>query len=40
MTYTRTQSLASPVALADAKDYLRALHDDDDLLIQRLILAA
>ena len=22
MTYTRTQSLASPVALADAKDYL------------------
>lgn len=30
----------SPVPLTDAKDYLRALHDDDDLLIQRLLDAA
>ena len=30
----------SPVPLTDAKDDLRALHDDDDLLIQRLLDAA
>lgn len=38
--FTRTPTLAVPVSLADAKDYLRALHDDDDLLIQRLVDAA
>lgn len=40
MTYTRTLTLASPVSLADAKDHLRVMHDDDDLLIQRYIDAA
>lgn len=40
MTYTRTLTLAAPVSLADAKDHLRVLHDDEDMLIQRLVLAA
>lgn len=40
MTYTRTPTLASPVSLTDAKDHLRVMHDDEDLLIQRYILAA
>lgn len=40
MTYTRTPTLAAPVSLADAKDHLRVMHDDDDLLIQRYVLAA
>lgn len=40
MTYTRTPTLASPVSLTDAKDHLRVMHDDEDLLILRYILAA
>lgn len=40
MTYTRTPTLAVPVSLDDAKQHLRVLHDDEDLLIQRYILAA
>lgn len=40
MTYTRTPTLASPVDLRDAKDHMRVLHDDEDLLIQRYVLAA
>lgn len=40
MTYTRTHSLALPVSLSDAKAHLRVMHDDDDLLIQRYVLAA
>lgn len=40
MTYTRTPTLAVPVDLSDAKQHLRVMADDDDLLIQRYVLAA
>ncbi|PAU96699.1 head-tail connector protein [Paracoccus salipaludis] len=40
MTYTRTPTLASPVSLDDAKQHVRVLADDDDLLIQKYVLAA
>lgn len=40
MTYTRTPSAASPVELRDAKAHMRVTGDDEDLLIQRYILAA
>lgn len=40
MTYTRTPSAAVPVRLADVKDHLRVMHDDEDLAVQRLTLAA
>jgi len=38
--YTRTPSAAVPVDLTDAKDHLRVMHDDEDLAIQRMVLAA
>ena len=37
--YTRTPSAAVPVDLTDAKDHLRVMHDDEDLAIQRMVLA-
>lgn len=40
MTYTRTPTLASPVALDDARDHMRVGHGEDDLSIQMLVLAA
>ena len=40
MTYTRTLSPALPVSLSDAKAHLRVMHDDEDMLIQRLVMAA
>lgn len=40
MTYTRAPTLAVPVTLDDAKQHLRVMADDDDLAIQRMVLAA
>lgn len=40
MTYTRTLTIAPPVSLADAKQHLRVMHNDEDRLIQRLVMAA
>lgn len=40
MTYTRTPTLALPVALAEAKQHMRVMHDDEDFLIQRYLMAA
>lgn len=40
MRYTRSPITAAPVAFDDAKAHCRVLHDDEDLIIQRYLMAA